>query len=138
MSTLFYFSKSKNNFKIYVSQFFWFLINILVICFTQILAFKRNQASVISSFFTGFFRRLVAIHKNGNNNKCSAHNKLNRKLKSKKQHRNKTCYNYSQRAGKSFENFICIFENNTQCARTDLNKRFLPKPMTTTGWKGTP
>ena len=26
----------------------------------------------------------------------------------------------------------------TQCARTDLNKRFLPKPMTTTGWKGTP
>ena len=22
--------------------------------------------------------------------------------------------------------------------RTDLNKRFLPKPMTTTGWKGTP
>ena len=25
-----------------------------------------------------------------------------------------------------------------QCARTDLNKRFLPKPMTTTGWKGTP
>ena len=23
----------------------------------------------------------------------------------------------------------------TQCARTDLNKRFLPKPMTTTGWK---
>ena len=26
----------------------------------------------------------------------------------------------------------------TQCPRTDLNKRFLPKPMTTTGWKGTP
>ena len=26
----------------------------------------------------------------------------------------------------------------TQCARTDLNKRFLPKPMTTTGWKGPP
>ena len=25
----------------------------------------------------------------------------------------------------------------TQCARTDLNKRFLPKPMATTGWKGT-
>ena len=25
-----------------------------------------------------------------------------------------------------------------QCARTDLNKRFLPKPMTTTGWKVTP
>ena len=30
----------------------------------------------------------------------------------------------------------CI--NPPQCARTDLNKRFLPKPMTTTGWKGTP
>ena len=28
--------------------------------------------------------------------------------------------------------------DGTQCARTDLNKRFLPKPMTTTGWKGTP
>ena len=26
----------------------------------------------------------------------------------------------------------------SQCARTDLNKRFLPKPMTTTGWKETP
>ena len=26
----------------------------------------------------------------------------------------------------------------SQCARMDLNKRFLPKPMTTTGWKGTP
>ena len=26
----------------------------------------------------------------------------------------------------------------SQCARSDLNKRFLPKPMTTTGWKGTP
>ena len=26
----------------------------------------------------------------------------------------------------------------SQCARTDLNKRFLPKPMTTTGWKVTP
>jgi hypothetical protein len=25
-----------------------------------------------------------------------------------------------------------------QCTRTDLNKRFLPEPMTTTGWKGTP
>ena len=25
------------------------------------------------------------------------------------------------------------FESCTQCARTDLNKRFLPKPMTTTG-----
>ena len=23
--------------------------------------------------------------------------------------------------------------HRTQCARTDLNKRFLPKPMTTTG-----
>ena len=23
--------------------------------------------------------------------------------------------------------------SSTQCARTDLNKRFLPKPMTTTG-----
>ena len=28
--------------------------------------------------------------------------------------------------------------NIPQCARTVLNKRFLPKPMTTTGWKGTP
>ena len=26
----------------------------------------------------------------------------------------------------------------TQCPRTELSKRFLPKPMTTTGWKGTP
>ena len=26
----------------------------------------------------------------------------------------------------------------TQCARTDLNKRFFHKPMTTTGWKYTP
>ena len=26
----------------------------------------------------------------------------------------------------------------TQCPRTDLNKMFLPKPMTTTGWKRTP
>ena len=26
----------------------------------------------------------------------------------------------------------------TQCPRTDLCKRFLPKPMTTTGWKETP
>ena len=26
-----------------------------------------------------------------------------------------------------------MFESNTQCPRTDLNKRFLPKPMTTTG-----
>ena len=24
-------------------------------------------------------------------------------------------------------------DKNAQCARTDLNKRFLPKPMTTTG-----
>ena len=31
-----------------------------------------------------------------------------------------------------------IFTIGTQCARTDLNKRFLPKPMTTKGWKGTP
>ena len=28
--------------------------------------------------------------------------------------------------------------SEAQCARMDLNKRFLPKPMTTTGWKGTP
>ena len=28
--------------------------------------------------------------------------------------------------------------DSTQCARTDLNKRFFPKLMTTTGWKGTP
>ena len=28
--------------------------------------------------------------------------------------------------------------NRAQCPRTDLGKRFLPKPMTTTGWKGTP
>ena len=28
--------------------------------------------------------------------------------------------------------------DNTQCARTDLNKRFSPKPMNTTGWKGPP
>ena len=34
-------------------------------------------------------------------------------------------------------NIFKIFAS-TQCARTDLNKRFLPKPMTTTGWKGTP
>ena len=26
----------------------------------------------------------------------------------------------------------------SQCPRTDLSKRFLPKPMTTTGRKGTP
>ena len=26
----------------------------------------------------------------------------------------------------------------SQCARTDLNKRFLPKAITTIGWKGTP
>ena len=31
-----------------------------------------------------------------------------------------------------------ISEDISQCARTDLNKRFLPKPMTITGWKGTP
>ena len=29
------------------------------------------------------------------------------------------------------------FERNL-FTKTDLNKRFLPKPMTTTGWKGTP
>ena len=29
-------------------------------------------------------------------------------------------------------------KNVPQCARTDLNKRFLPEPMTTTGWKVTP
>ena len=31
---------------------------------------------------------------------------------------------------------VCIFEiaySEAQCARMDLNKRFLPKPMTTTG-----
>ena len=28
--------------------------------------------------------------------------------------------------------------DSPQCARTDLNKRFLPKPMITTGWKVTP
>ena len=27
---------------------------------------------------------------------------------------------------------------SARCPRTDLNKRLLPKPMTTTGWKGTP
>ena len=27
---------------------------------------------------------------------------------------------------------------SSQCPRTNLNKRFLPKPMTTTGWKETP
>ena len=27
---------------------------------------------------------------------------------------------------------------HSQCPRTDLSKRFLPKPMTATGWKGTP
>ena len=26
----------------------------------------------------------------------------------------------------------------SQCPITDLSKRFVPKPMTTTGWKGTP
>ena len=32
----------------------------------------------------------------------------------------------------------CLFNRRqSQCPRTDLNKRFLPKPMTTTGWKGT-
>ena len=31
-----------------------------------------------------------------------------------------------------------IIWNIAQCAGTDLNKRFLPKPMTTTGWKETP
>ena len=30
-----------------------------------------------------------------------------------------------------------IKQEQTQCPRTDLSKRFLPKPMTTTGWKGT-
>ena len=35
---------------------------------------------------------------------------------------------------------LCLFVLHgwSQCARMDLNKRFLPKPMTTTGWKGTP
>ena len=28
---------------------------------------------------------------------------------------------------------LYYFINQLQCARTDLNKRFLPKPMTTTG-----
>ena len=34
----------------------------------------------------------------------------------------------------------CFSDRETlaQCARTDLDKSFLPKPMTTTGWKGTP
>ena len=31
-----------------------------------------------------------------------------------------------------------LWVNYTQCPRTDLSKRFLPKPMTTTGWEGTP
>ena len=31
-----------------------------------------------------------------------------------------------------------LFLKSPQCPRTDLNKRFLPKPMTITGWKGTP
>ena len=34
--------------------------------------------------------------------------------------------------------YCCHFEGLAQCARTDWNKRLLPKPMTTTGWKGTP
>ena len=29
--------------------------------------------------------------------------------------------------------YLGFLTNATQCARTDLNKRFLPKPMTTTG-----
>ena len=31
-----------------------------------------------------------------------------------------------------------ISTKSSQCARMDLNKRFLPKPMTTTAWKRTP
>ena len=30
------------------------------------------------------------------------------------------------------------WDKMSQCPRTDLSKRFLPKQMTTTGWKGTP
>ena len=30
------------------------------------------------------------------------------------------------------------YQSHPQCPRTVLNKRFLPKPMTATGWKGTP
>ena len=31
-----------------------------------------------------------------------------------------------------------VLNNKPQCARTDLNKRLLPKSMTTTGWKAPP
>ena len=31
-----------------------------------------------------------------------------------------------------------ILHAESQCPRMDLSKRFLPKQMTTTGWKGTP
>ena len=34
-----------------------------------------------------------------------------------------------------FGRYLCLA---TQCARTILNERFLPKPMTTTEWKETP
>ena len=33
---------------------------------------------------------------------------------------------------------LSILASWAQCPRTDLSKRFLPKQMTTTGWKGTP
>ena len=33
----------------------------------------------------------------------------------------------------STQNFEVEFVYKSQCARTDLNKRFLPMPMTTTG-----
>ena len=36
-----------------------------------------------------------------------------------------------------FNEFFYQSQLWTQCARTDLNKRFLPKPMPTTEWKGT-
>ena len=40
---------------------------------------------------------------------------------------------YSEKATKFCEIFTLLLTGTTQCARTDLNKRFLPKPMTTTG-----
>ena len=39
---------------------------------------------------------------------------------------------------KFVQSCIIVHRYIAQCARTDLNKRFLPKQMTTTGWKGTP
>ena len=46
--------------------------------------------------------------------------------------------NYSRRGNYSREETIWGNTVLAQCPRTDLSKRFLPKPMTTTGWKGTP